>query len=44
MFKSAGIRRDVRDDEMNKDGPAIQCLLVEELALAGFEFANGRLS
>src|SRR5262249_34305613 len=44
LLEMAGIRRDVRDDEANKDGPAIECFLVEELTTAVFEGADRGLA
>src|SRR5258708_6280558 len=44
MFKVAGIRRDVRDDKSNQDGPSAQCLLIEKLAAPVLELANRGLA
>src|SRR5713226_6048577 len=40
LFKTAGIRRDVRYNEPNKGGSAIQCFLVVEFAASILELAD----
>src|SRR5579864_7219523 len=44
LFKMAGIRGNVRDNESNKDGSAIQCFLVEKLTATILELADRRLA
>src|SRR5438128_2524602 len=39
LFETARIRRDVRNNESNKDGSTIQCFLVEKLAASILELA-----
>ncbi len=40
LFKAARIRSNIRDDETNKNGSTIKCLLVEKLAAPVFELAD----
>src|SRR5713101_236184 len=44
LFKAARIRGDVRDNKSNKNGPAVQCFLVEKLAASILEFADRGLT
>src|ERR1700719_551171 len=44
LFKTAGARRDVRYNEPNKDGPAIQCFLIVEFAASILELADRGLA
>ncbi len=44
LFKTAGTRRDVRYNEPNKDGSAIQCFLVVEFAASILELADRGLA
>jgi hypothetical protein len=44
LFEAAGRRGDVRDDEADQDGPAVDGLLIEELAPAVLEFADHGLA
>src|SRR5258708_15639873 len=44
LFKPARIRSDVRDNKSNKDGPAIQCFLIEKFAPTILEFTDRGLT
>src|SRR6266852_5905391 len=44
LFKTAGIRRDVRYNEPNKDGSAIQGFLIVKFAASIFELADRGLA
>jgi len=44
LLKTARIRRDVRYNEPNKDGSALQCFLVVEFAASILELADRRLA
>src|SRR5258708_21772138 len=44
LLKTAGIRRDVRYNEPNKDGSAIQCFLVVEFAASILELTDRGLA